>query len=174
MLLWGAVPIALVAAIVFYKRRRPSRRGARVFLVIVAVTLVATGAAYLSAPVIAVGPNVKFMEGEMWAHYMGEVATLMVHQGNLHAGMTPAEISVAFEKGAEFLAEALLTEDGRIANPFTGEPMRYERSPGNFSTRTVGDKTYFCLYDKYAREIRAVELPPTPKPQRAGSESETK
>jgi hypothetical protein len=174
ILLWGAVAIVLVAAVVFYKRRRPSRRGARVFLVVVGVTLGAAGAAYLSAPVIAVGPSVEFMEGEMRIHYMGEVATLMVHQGNLHAGMTPAETSAAFEKGAEFLAEALLTEDGRIANPFTGEPMRYERSPGNFSARTVGDKTYFCLYDKYAREIRAVELPPTPKPQGAGGESETK
>lgn len=172
ILLWGAVPIVLVAAVVCYKRRRPSKRGARVFLVVVGVTLVAAGAAYLSAPVIAVGPSVEFMGGEMWAHYMSEVATLMVHQGNLYAGMAPAEMLDAFEKGVKSVLDVPLTDGGRIANLFTGEPMRYERSPGNFSTRTVGDKTYFCLYDKYAREIRAVELPPPTKPEGAENPGE--
>jgi hypothetical protein len=172
ILLWGAVPIVLVAAVVCYKRRRPSRRGARVLIVVVGVTLVAAGAAYLSAPVIAVGPSVEFMEGEMRAHNMGEVATLMVRQGNLHAGMTPAEMLDAFENGVKSMLDVPLTDGGRIANIFTGEPMHYERSPGNFSTRTVGDKTYFCLYDKYAREIRAVELPPPTKPEGAENPGE--
>jgi len=172
MLLWGAVPIALVGAIVCYKRRGPSRRGARVFLVVVGVTLVAAGAAYLSVPVIAVGPSVEFMGGEMRAHNMGQVVTLMVHQGNLHAGMKPAEMLDAFENGVKSMLDVPLTDGGRIANTFTGEPMRYERSPGNFSTRTVGGKTYFCLYDKYAREIRVVQLPPPTKPEGAENPGE--
>jgi hypothetical protein len=112
------------------------------------------------------------MGGEMRAHNMGQVVTLMVHQGNLHAGMKPAEMLDAFENGVKSMLDVPLTDGGRIANTFTGEPMRYERSPGNFSTRTVGGKTYFCLYDKYAREIRVVQLPPPTKPEGAENPGE--
>ena len=80
----------------------------------------------------------------------------MAADGLLHAGLTEAEMT-------DFI-ELAVKEDywrGRIENPLTGEPMRFERSPGNFSTRKVGDKTYLCLYDAVAREWR-VELPEPP------------
>ena len=41
-----------------------------------------------------------------------------------------------------------------IDNPFTGEKMKFERSPGNFSVRRIEGVTYICLYDDSARELR--------------------
>jgi hypothetical protein len=39
-------------------------------------------------------------------------------------------------------------------NPYTGQPVIAECSPGNYAVRTVDDKTYFCLYDENGVERR--------------------
>jgi len=77
--------------------------------------------------------------------------------------MSAEEIAEFPKKAVELkLIEPEYAED-LLTNPFTGQPVRYERSPGNFSTRRVGDEIYFCLYDRYGREVRVVALPPPPK-----------
>ena len=46
-----------------------------------------------------------------------------------------------------------------VRNPLTGKRMTFERSPGNFSVRTVDGHKYLCFYYLTGREYR-VELPP--------------
>jgi len=47
---------------------------------------------------------------------------------------------------------------GEGMNPFTGKRVCRERTPGNFSSRIIEGKTYFCVYDVDGCESR-VELP---------------
>ncbi|MHC4716068.1 MAG: hypothetical protein ACYS5V_03805, partial [Planctomycetota bacterium] len=60
---------------------------------------------------------------------------------------------------------ALVSDNGYFVspeyatNPFTGQEIRYERSPGNFSTRQVEGGTYFCLYDIDVKESRVMMGP---------------
>ncbi|NIA21757.1 MAG: hypothetical protein GWP05_07300 [Anaerolineaceae bacterium] len=70
--------------------------------------------------------------------------------------MTPEQLA---EFPGILLEEGYLEEESLIVNPFTGRRMKYERSPGNFSSRRIGGKTYLCFYDIDGRETR-VELKP--------------
>jgi len=57
-----------------------------------------------------------------------------------------------------------LGPDG-LNNPFTGQPIRAECSPGNFNVRTIGGKRYFCVYDQDGIEKRLLLTwftPPAP------------
>jgi hypothetical protein len=88
----------------------------------------------------------------------------MAFDGILHSNMTVAEQETFPRKAVEL---KYLNEDGEdnwLINPFTGAPMRLERSPGNYAFRRVGDETYFCLYDEFGIEKRVLALPP----QKAG------
>jgi len=47
-------------------------------------------------------------------------------------------------------------------NPFTGGPLRRERSPGNVSVREIRGEPRLCWYDEDGVEIELVKLPPAP------------
>ena len=72
--------------------------------------------------------------------------------------MSDAELT----KLPEILIKAELISEGGLRAPFIGEGMKYERSPGNFSIRTIDSKRYICLYDRDCREVR-IELSPPSK-----------
>ena len=42
-----------------------------------------------------------------------------------------------------------------LQNPYTGQPIKVECSPGNIALRTVGNKTFFCAYNENGIELRA-------------------
>jgi hypothetical protein len=48
-------------------------------------------------------------------------------------------------------------------NPHSGQPVKRERTPGNFSSRTIGDQVYFCLYNADGQEMR-LKLPEPGEP----------
>ena len=58
-----------------------------------------------------------------------------------------------FKIEIEKVSANAITSEG-VINPFTGEKMKFERSPGNFSVRRVEGVTCICLYDDSARELR--------------------
>ncbi|MDY7009892.1 MAG: hypothetical protein SVV80_03980, partial [Planctomycetota bacterium] len=99
-----------------------------------------------------------FMQMQVYDLYRS--AELLADEGLLHSGMSPSELA----KFPEIAKESEYWYARSLENPLTGEEIRYERSQGNFASRKVGGKTYFCLYDEHGREIR-VELPPAPTSQ---------
>jgi hypothetical protein len=160
VVLWGLIPLVLSCAIVCYKRRRPSKEGLVLLGSLGGAILLVAAIVYAALPVVPVGPGRSRSEARMRLQYIGKVAQAMAQAGFLNRGPSPAAL-------ADFPRQAVLRnywerEAGAqaILNPFTGEPMRLERSPGNFSTRQVGDQVYFCLYDDCGREIQVMPLPP--------------
>ena len=160
VLLWCAVALIVLVTVVCRKRRRPTRRVLAAMGLVAAVTvLVAAGVAF-SHRAISVGRDVRLGEAQVRQIEVGKIARVMAMRGLLHGGMTRAQWE-AFPKRAEQLE---YVRPGGIDNAFTGGPMRYERSPGNFSTRVVDGHTWFCTYDRYGIETRVCKLP-GPEPQ---------
>jgi hypothetical protein len=78
--------------------------------------------------------------------------------GNIHRKMNEKQLVKAiFDR----LGTRPVVGTPATVNPFTGEEVRFERSPGDFSLRTVGDDVFLCIYDAECREYR-VKLPPKP------------
>jgi hypothetical protein len=160
VLLWGALVLVVLVTVVCRKRRWPTRRTLKVMgFVAAAAVLVAAGVAF-SHRAIPVGRDVRFIGAEFMHRELGRAAEVMAAKGQLQAGMTRAEWEAFPKRVVEF--EYLLP--GTMDNPFTGGPMRYERSPGNFSTRVVDGATWFCTYDRYGIETRVCKLP-GPEPE---------
>jgi len=166
VLLWGLVPFVISAAVVCYKRRRPGKKGLVFLASLGGVIAVSVGITSLALPVVPVGKSTTLPATQMRLHAIDLVVRIMAHNGLLHRDMTFAELADFPRKAVEL---KYLNAEGAaqaILNPFTGEPMRVERSPGNFSTRKVGDEVYFCLYDRDGSEIRVTALPPQGAPER--------
>ncbi len=88
----------------------------------------------------------------------------LVDEGQLHAGQAEGDASALM---------AQLAEGGEWwgpidRNPFTGQPIRQERSPGNFMILREEGRVWFCAYGMGGREAR-VELPPAPAVQPASA-----
>jgi len=169
LLLWGLIPFVISVALVCYKRRRPGRKGLIFLASLGGAIAVSVGIVYAALPVVPVGRSTTVPGARLRLKDIGMIAQIMASKGLLHRDMTPAEL-------AEFPRKAVQLEYWRpeagaegILNSFTGEPMRMERSPGNFSTRKVGDEVYFCLYGRDGSEIRVTALPPQGAPEGAQS-----
>lgn len=151
----GCIVATIAAAAVFRGRRHPSARGLRGLAGIGVASVLTAGVAYLVMPSVPTRTGRELRYGAMYSRiHQLEIAVMqMAGDGLLQAGSSDKEM-------AEFLR--LMAERdywrGSVDNPLTGEPMRYERSPGNFSTRKVGETVYFCLYDADGLEYR-VKLP---------------
>lgn len=74
----------------------------------------------------------------------------LMKQGKLTAPLAPAKLRALPNLLREIGCDDLAT------NPFTDEDIRFERSPGNFSVRRIGDcpEMWACFYDHDGRELR--------------------
>lgn len=144
-LLWGAVALTVTSAVVFRLRRRPCIWELAGLVALTMFFVVYAWITWAQAPVIAVKAGLHTDGESNVALMIGKVAK-MADRGQLHAGMGEAE----FAKIPEII---------RTINPFTGETVRFERSPGNISVRLVNGDTYFCVYNADGREYR-MRLPP--------------
>jgi len=161
VLLCGAVVVLLVSAALFRGRRIYRWWKHKVLLVLVALVLLTAGVVRVAVSVVPVRAGRELGPIGMYIRHQQLTSTVLslAREGRMHAGMTTADLSTFPD-----LLDNVTTRPGSAVNPFTGEKMRFERSPGNFSTRTVDNVTYFCLYDADCREYR-VALPPAPAPK---------
>ncbi len=144
----GLAIVLVFLAAVCNQRRRPSRGGMLVVAACLLVTVIAASAVYAALPVTPTRS-----EGHFRSYFFAEqlyLAERAIEDGRLSAHM-------AEEEPAQF-AE-LLSGDLQSWLPADGtEPMKSERSPGNFFIRRVDGEAYLCLYDEFAREYR-IKLP---------------
>jgi hypothetical protein len=164
-LLIGGALVAIVAAIIFRGRRRPSRRQVTALVTVGGLALMVALATFLALPVIPTyadyGSGAGFREYSR-LHFLKYTVEKVASAGYIDADLTPAQW-VEFPKR---LIEKGMVDPRSFTNPLTGELMKYARTPGNFSSRQVGDDCYFCLYDLSGREFR-VKIEPRAQPKAA-------
>ena len=82
--------------------------------------------------------------------YLMRAAEMLAADGYSFEKLTP--------EGLNTLPRTLVDRGGLgeqyLTNPFTGDPIRAECSPGNFAIRTLAGATYFCTYDENGIETR--------------------
>ena len=134
----------------------------KAFGVLTGGVLLAAAVTYAVLPVVPVRTGYDLYRTFLDSRDRGlGVATMMLtDEGVVHSGMPFDELSS--------LPEILIEHDAIIPealiNPFTGEQMRFERTPGNFSARKVDGETFICFYDLDGREMRVKLLPPKQAP----------
>jgi hypothetical protein len=142
--LGAAILLMLAVLIAYHGPRRPARKHLRVFAYpVVLVAMVCIGL-YLLLPTVAVHSG-RGMGRFMFARDMQCFAAR-----HLDGQMSDEEL-----KGFP----AILKVGGMVmykTNPFTGQEMQFERTPGNFSVRRLEGHAYFCAYDEDGREWRAL------------------
>ncbi len=146
----GGAVLGLVGAMVLTGRRRRSPRAPLAVATCVLLVLGAAGVVRLVVPGEPVRRG-RFLhqaaaEARIQRLDMG-VAKLAV-TGLLPDPLTPDTA----ERIPSLLADAGLMRE--VVNPFTGEPMRMERSPGNYSLQVINGRAEICLYDTIGRRRR--------------------
>jgi hypothetical protein len=140
ILLIGGIISLAIASYVFTGCRRPSRRQIRASLAFVALIPIAAVIAYVELPVVPVHASRVFMNDLRFrSNALGAMPNIL---------------------DSNWVDEFLnrLQKDGEDINPYTGSRRQLGRTPGNFSTREIADRTYFCIYDADGRETR-IEFP---------------
>ena len=168
--LWGGLFVMLSMAAAFDKMRKPKRWELITIVVLIGVILAGSLIVHAALPVTEVRTGRGLHPINMYIHAANLESTVqrLVSEGLLHSGMSPAELA----RFPEIAEKKEYLSGWWLKNPLTGENIRYERSPGNFASRKVEGKTYFCIYDEHGREIR-IELPPGPTSQPATTSSRT-
>lgn len=159
VLLCVGIVLVVACAWLFRARRRPERRKIMWMPGVAVLALIAAAAVYVLLPVVPV--QTGSWGRHPWRlhnrnHVLSILLNRLVSQGKLSAEMTPEQWA---ESLGTLLEEGYLEEESLIINPFTGQRMKYERSPGNFSSRKVDGKNWLCFYDIDGRETR-FELKP--------------
>jgi len=170
----GTLLVLLVAALVY--RGRPKRRWA-VHAAVLSLVVGVPAAAWISSsslPVIPAYVSTRsgrpklrlsllrkcFMWGEMVLTEQGTLPE--VAEGQASPPRTRAEAREIMSAGLKDFGAGL------AENPFTGEPIRAERSPGNYWFMHVQGKLTLCYYDANAVEWRYT-FPPYEPPSDVGS-----
>lgn len=147
----GSAGVLLIGAMFVFQGRRPgSRRQRRVLGAMAAVFALGCVITYLAIPAIPTrssGGMGHFM-GSWRSHELIVTAKFLKAKGAFDTNPKDAARfpDLAVEQNCTF-------EEG-VINPYTGEKMRMERTPGNYSLRTVGDDLYLCFYDEDGIESR--------------------
>ena len=144
--LLGGVAVTLVPAMLMFCGRRRPRRWERITL-----TILVAGVVISAVSVVAFVPAVPARAGRALHPYvqLGQLSATL-RKAAAEGDLTPGRIE-------PFLVR-LAHDPAAGTNPFTGEPVRLERSPGNFAIRKIGPTTFACLYDVNGREVHAIEL----------------
>ncbi len=150
------VDVCLVTAAFSFRGMRKAPRPALVFLFSLgALTIAAAVVTWLFVPTVPVhSPGGEFRIPFLSQANLRGTAYRMAEEGKLRADMSDDE----FTRFPEML-KGYWSAPPIWTNPFTGGPLRVERSPGNYSRRIVAGVPYLCIYDLDGREWR-VKLPP--------------
>ena len=156
MLTLGGITLAVGCLPLFAYRRRPKGWQVRLLAGLILALLVTVAVIHFLVP----ATPVRTMRLPLYSTYRLElgglnhfVASLAV-DGKIHREMTGEKIIQALKR-EEYVPEYFIK-----VNPLTGQPIKDERTPGNYSIRHEGDRTFFCLYDRNGREYRTELKPP--------------
>lgn len=147
----GGIVVAILAGIVFARRRRPRKWQVVVLVSAAALVLVAAAVVEFLVPAVPV----RTARVPMQYHYAGRgygilpSVVAVIKEATVRPDMTDEEIISVLEKN-EDLRDSLTG-----ANAFTGRPVEAARTPGNYSIRREEGRTFFCVYDNEGREYRS-------------------
>jgi hypothetical protein len=160
ILLLGAIPTLIYAGVIFAGRRLPNRRQARRLVMLAIVVLAMAVIVPLMHEVVPVGPEIRLFSDEDQTYHFSWVVREMTREGHLHEGMTGEQLAAVL---AEAPQRGFTSEDGEcpwFVNLYTGGPVWFERSPGNFATSRINQESWLCVYDQYGLEVPVCKLPP--------------
>ncbi|MBN2582924.1 MAG: hypothetical protein JXL80_07645, partial [Planctomycetes bacterium] len=159
-ILFGGGTLVVACCMLAFGDRRKSRRiDRRVIAALIVLTLIASVGVRLLLSAVDVHVSRRWHD-RWWLTTMEDVAYELVEDGVLRSDMTLGELA-DFPRLAVERRRAVEEE---LLNPYTGEPMKCERSPGNFSMRKGDDDlAYFCFYDVNGCERRVPLFRPPPK-----------
>ena len=147
----GLTIFLIMAAVFLRGRRQPTRGEAKSLLAWCAAAFAIAGSVWLFFPTIPVYvSNNRARFGG--ARAMSGAARILADQGTLSQNMTPAQINAI----PQLMLDRQMILPQYVNNPYTGQPLRAECSPGNFALRTINNKTYFCTYDENGIEQRTL------------------
>lgn len=155
--LGGGTIVLLACGIVFRGQRRPSRWEGWTATGLLVIVTAAVGVAYSALPIIPFREGRSPLQAKINLACQRQGAVHLVASGELREGMTPEEQA----RLPEMIAAQAEQLSCPGVNPFTGEPLRLERSPGHIFLRTIDGKEYLCFYDENASEL---PVPLTPEP----------
>lgn len=152
ILAWGAIGLMVGAAAVF-RGRHYRKRGARRLGIAAAILLAAAGCTYLALPKIAIHEA----KGARWTR--DAISRDLAFMCSSHKSSLPTKSSEL-----QRLVEGWTNEKNRM-NVYTGRPLEFERSPGNFTIRRVDGRLSLCGYDENGVELRYWTDPTSPTSQ---------
>ncbi|MCL2640013.1 MAG: hypothetical protein FWD53_04130, partial [Phycisphaerales bacterium] len=152
ILLSAAVAGLLIAAVI-YRHGRKASRGQRRFLLRAVGVIVGAGlGVWLLLPTIPVQTGSWASEWRQNYKLRGAIQAYYVKV---------SEEDDLPDWSAVNLPQVLLNGgfiESPITNPFTGQPVRRERSPGNFDVRKLDGMWQLCTYNQDGIEQRTMEL----------------
>ena len=155
----GGLVVLAAAASLCRGRRWPGRSKA-LGLILASVIVVAAGVTL--GRFLPVSENARISHGHPFFSrmYVGSMAT------GIRSAIGEGEITQTFirEQPEKIFSRLDLSEwVGREGlNLYTGEPIRYERSPGNITIRIIEGEAVLCYHDLFGRELRERLTPVSP------------
>jgi hypothetical protein len=125
-------------------RTMPSRGGFTFLGVSLGMIAVACTATWFSLDILPVRTD----SGKRFLSYrrtreLTRAAHVLAGEGLIRPQMKSAELAAL----PQLMLERKLAYEDNTTNPYTGDPMRHERSPGNFNIRERKGKLFLCLYE---------------------------
>ena len=149
MLAWGGVAILIVVCFAWDRSRRPGPWLGRALAVAYLAVLVAAGVTRFALPVVpATTSRVSRYHVMRKLSYLAEVIAEEVTEGRLSFPQIKDRPQILME----ILDEG--SHDRLATNVFDGQPIRYERSPGNYWVRRTKEGLWLCMYTRNGRELR--------------------
>ena len=137
----GLFGILIMASVALRGRRQPSPFQKNLLVRSAVLLVVVTAITWLALPTTAV----QIAPRKRYYWYMDAIReTVRMYPNLVHPNMTAAELNDL----PRLLAAKCTYRADAFVNPFTGQPIRVEASPGNFTVQTVDGVTYICTYNE--------------------------
>lgn len=146
--LWGGFAVLVAVGATCRGRRRPRRRECWALLAIAVATTATSLVVYLAIDAVPVR-LVRALPVQFRAAVIERSLECLYGEGKLDHPPRAEHL-----KDLPHLLRQTGLRERYTHNPFTGEDMRMERSPGNYSVREKDGESYICLYDRYGAEYR--------------------
>ncbi len=138
---WTAVALVVVGAVVFFGRRAPGRLG-RAGL----ISVLAVGATVIAGLAVAVSPVPTTTKVRVNTDRVNSNQSTVMLLVEAAVSSGDVDETSRVENVLPMLVAKKKCSNYVNLNPVTEEPLRYERTPGNLSTRVVDGRTYLCFY----------------------------
>ncbi len=147
----GLTLLAILAAIIFRGRRRPGEGQLQFFKVCVLIAVGLPIAVFCLLPTMEMrtSSGKDAFRSRFRNHYIELAIEVLVMKGELRFD-SPVNVIKNLPK---LINDPSLLNPAVVENPYTGGPMIYERSPGNFSSRIIKGVNNICLYEEDGREM---------------------